>query len=211
MNEDKIKNLIQFYWKHSLTALLLLACVFVWGERFYRSHSKKAVSDFAEVEKLFSSYNEGRPLSLEQTERACQIIKRHPELHPTYDISLAEAFFIQQKTPEGVQLALDRYSKTYKDLPKAYQVYAKASIDLAEENWTSAYEKSLVVEEACKGKEPDSFLRGLNLLRLCMLARKLQKEAPWETLKGLKAYSDISILCREGNVSFDDFISKMRD
>jgi hypothetical protein len=209
MNEDALKNFISEYWRQGLTALLVVASLFVWGERFYHSHSQQATTDFAEISKLFSSYEEGRPLSMEETEKASQILKRHPELHPTYDISLAEAFFIQQKTQEGVQLALDRYSNTYKDLPENYQVFAKASLDLAEEKWASAYQKSLKIEESCKVQDPDSFLRALNLFRLCMLAKKLEKEAPWEALKQHACYHQIASLCQEGSISLENYIEKM--
>lgn len=180
-----------------LLALLILAY------RLVVSHTESSESDFFRAQTAFAEFQQEGIQPKDQTAAAATLeeldalMKRHPELKPKYEGSLAQTLLISGQAAQAVPYAEDIFNRTKPDHLKLYQDYSKTSLLIAQGKDGEALTQALLLKKTIDedaNQTSDSTLYIFNLIRLAMLHQQLgQKEEElkmWEQIQKLSPESE---------------------
>lgn len=208
MDEHTYLSFLSKHWTKLLLGFLAIACLAVWGERFFSTHKAQSQQDFLIANQIFERFQKGEPLPVESIEAAEMIVQRHPELHPKYDTMLAMTYLAQHNPSKGLPYAKTPLEHAASALPSFYQAYAKTSLLIAEKNYPEAYRQAQELNAQLQNNEAYSTLYAMNLLRLVSLENEIGTHSEaWEVLKSHPAYASIITLFQEGAISLEDWHS----
>lgn len=209
MEENTFLNFFNKHWSKFLLGILALACIGAWSERYFRKHQQESKQDYIIAQKIFERFQKGEALEQESLETTEAILKRHPEMHPKYDSLLALAFFAQHNSAQAIDYARASLNRVSDQLPECYKEYATTSLLMAQGNFQAALEKTIALDHKITGKEDYLILDGMNKLRLCFLAEKLQAtedtKTYWKALSHHPAFPEIKSIFQEGDLTLADY------
>lgn len=209
MEENKLIAYLSQHWSKILLGILVLATIGAWTERLMHSNQKESKQDFFIAQHIFDRFQKGEYLPSESIESVQNILGRHPELHPKFDVVLALTFFSQQKGQEASQYARSLISHADKHLPLLYKDYAHTTLLISEGLYDQALFSALSLQERLSSESDCSALGGLNTLRLLFLARQLnrveEEKLYWSQLTAHPAYEEIASVFQVGNISLNDY------
>lgn len=210
--ENKYLTILRKHWSKLLLGILTIACLAAWTERFLRRSENQSKQDFMLANQIFEEFQKGDYLPTESLEAAENILKRHPELHPKYDLMLSLIFFSQADPAKGKQYAESMIRSADATLPCHYKDYAYTTLLISEGDYAKAFEKALSLQKELCGNDNYQILEAMNTVRLLFLADYLgdknQKELFWNQLQKHPAYPDIQPLFQEGNLSLLDYVKR---
>lgn len=205
-------NFSQFFsrhiWKIALSlASIVLLCISL--DRYLSSKTFEKKHDFLTIKTLFEKVGPKEPLSKESLDTAEAILKRHPELHATYDTALAINYAAAGNNEKTHLLTADILKRLEKQMPAPYLAYTKISLLLLEENFSQAYLETEALEASLKETAVFDTLRAFNLVRLTVLAKKLGNAEiatrSLATLESLKSYPTLAPLFEEGTFTLKQY------
>ena len=147
MEENKLIALLNKHWSKCLLLLLAIACIAVWTERYFRSNQQKSRLDFIAAHQIFERFQKGEFFDNESLINAEHILQRHPELHPKYDPLLALTYLAQHQVHEAKNYAMSTIMRASKQLPGFFKEYAQASLMIADENYSEAWNAALALDQ----------------------------------------------------------------
>lgn len=210
MEENKFLHFIRQHWSKLLLSVLTLACLLVWGERFFTSNRSQNRDDFFVANKIFEKLQKGEILPVETVETVEKILARHPELHTKFDAPLALAFLSQHNAAKGLVYAHAALDKVGGYLPAYYQTFAQTGFCIVEEQFLPAFEEASTLCHQLENRPEYEVLHAMNLLRLLFLAEKLNladaKQEAWGKLKLLPVHESLKPLFHEGSLSLEDYM-----
>ncbi len=209
MEENKLIALLSKHWSKILLGVLAVATIAVWSERLLRSNQQENKHDFFIAQQIYERFLKGEYLPVESIEATQNILDRHPELHPKYDLMLALTFFSQHKTAEGSRYASSLINHADKQLPVLYKDYAHTTLLISEGQYSKAFEAAASLEERLSHQTDYQTLDAMNTLRLLFLAHQLgdttRTQIYWTKLSQHPAYASIASVFQAGNVSLTDY------
>ncbi|MBS0623340.1 MAG: hypothetical protein JSS62_01825 [Verrucomicrobia bacterium] len=210
MEENKWISQIKAHWKKGFYVLLLIACVSIWSERLYRRQQHSASHDYLVMRQIFDRFKQAHPIAEESLEVAERVVKKHPQLHPSYDAMLAQYYLAKQDTKHAAAYAHAIIKRTSAFVHPHFSAFAYTTASIINADYDKAYAQALQLEDSVKGDENFEHLRAFNLLRLIFLAQRTgHKDAcnEWNiTLQGLPSYSSIADLFELGDLSLQDYL-----
>lgn len=210
MEENKFLYLFSRHWSKLLLAILALACLGVWGERFFKSKNSQVKNDFLIANKMYEKLQKGERLPVESMDMIEKILKKHPELHTKFDPVLAATFFSEHNAVKGLLYAHATLEKVGNYLSSYYQTFANTSFSIIEGHYTGAFEEASSLSHQLENRPEYEALYAMNLLRLVFLADKLSllesKQEAWEKLKSLPFHETLKTLFEEGSLTLEDYI-----
>jgi hypothetical protein len=212
MEENGILNFFSRHWSKLFLALLAVACLGIWTERFFKSSWQENREDYLVAQKIFERFQKGEFLERESLDAAEQILQRHPEMHPKYDSLLALTFFAQHHPSQAIDYAKSSIDRVSGQLPEFYKEYAETTLLIAEEDYGKAWEKALELDQKIVGHAHYAILDGMNKLRLCFLADRLKdslnKKAYWQLLSHHPSFPIIESVFHEGKLTLVDYFNR---
>lgn len=209
MEENKLITLLSKHWSKFLLGILAVATVAAWSERLLHSNQNENKHDFFIAQQIFERFHKGEYLPAESIEAAQNILDRHPELHPKYDLVLALTFFSQQKPAEGTRYARSLINHAEQHLPPLYKDYAHTTLLISDGHYRDAFSAAITLEEKLASQTGYDTLDAMNTLRILFLAHELgeaaQQQTSWIKLSQHPAYASIASVFQAGNVSLTDY------
>lgn len=209
MDENKLIALVGKHWSKILLGFLAIATIAAWSERLLHSNQKENSHDFIIAQQIFERFQKGEYLPVESIESVQNILERHPELHPKYDLVLALTFLSQQKAQEASHYARSLINHAQGQLPHVYKDYAHTTLLISEGQYAQAFGAALSLEEKLSTQMDCQTLEAMNTLRLLFLARQLgdvaHERAYWSKLTAHPAYDSLTSVFQVGNISLTDF------
>lgn len=209
MEENKLIALVGKHWSKILLGILVIAAIAAWSERLMHSNKKGNSLDFLIAQQIFERFQKGEHLPTQSIESVQNILDRHPELHPKYDLVLALTFFSQQNAQEASRYARSLINHAQGHLPNFYKDYAHTTLLISEEKYVQAFDAATSLEEKLSTQTDCQTLDAMNTLRLLFLARQLgdvaHERTYWSKLTSNPAYSSIASVFQVGNVSLNDY------
>lgn len=209
MEDSKWISHFKKHWKKGVYVLLIIACIGIWSERFYKRSHTKSSKDYIVMRQLFERFKQGQLASAESLELAEKAVKRHPELHPSYDGMLTQAFFSVSDPAHAAIYAEKAQKRIAPIVHSHYSTFAKATTWIASGKLEDAYALATKLEASLEEDESDFIqLRGFNLLRLLFLAKALgQPTDVWnQRLHAHPSFETISSLFSQGDLTLDRYL-----
>ncbi|GAB4186971.1 MAG: hypothetical protein Tsb0015_05240 [Simkaniaceae bacterium] len=169
--------------------------------------------DYALAQNYYSQWKETK--NEKAFQELLQILKRHPELYPKYDVLLGQKLIFGNNFTEAKPILRRTIQRTKKAAPK-YYLFSQATEKILDNDLREALELSLQIKSQAN---EDSYLYGLNLMRIAHLYSQLEdkenEENAWKEVRlYLTSESDpkgVKHSLREhftqGKISLCDFIS----
>ncbi len=208
MEEHKFLNFFSKHWSKLLLGFLAIASIAAWGERFFSSNRSQSQQDFVVAGQILERFQNGETLPIESIETTELILKRHPELHPKYDMMLAMTYLAHANPSKGLPYTKASVGNANQDLPAFYKTYANTSHLIAEKRYKEAYSQAQALDVQLKNDDAHSTLYALNLLRQVSLEMEIgSRSEAWEQLKAHPAFPSIATLFQEGSLLLEDWHS----
>ncbi len=211
MEENKLIALVGKHWSKILLGILAIATIAAWSERLLHSNQKENKHDFFIAQQIFERFQKGEYLPAESIESVQNILDRHPELHPKYDLVLALTFFSQQKAQEASHYARSLINHAQGHLPSAYKDYAHTTLLISEGHYVQAFGAATLLEEKLSALSDCQTLDAMNTLRLLFLARQLgdvaHEKTYWAKLTAHPAYGSITSVFQVGTLSLTNYFT----
>jgi len=213
MEENKWISQLKEHWKKGVYALLLLVCIGVWSERFYHRHQNHASHDYLVVRQIFERFKQGHPLAQESLEVAERIVKKHPQLHASYDAMLAQSYFAKSDIQHALPYTQSVLKRTSSFLHPYFVDFATTTSCIAQGDTETAYQQAMHLEEVLQQTPEFQQLRTFNLLRLAFLAQATGRGdacTTWNTsLQDMPSYRAIASLFAVGSLSLQDYFKQL--
>lgn len=205
----------------ALLALLIIAY------RLVVNHTENSESDFFRAQTTFTDFQQEsisaqNPADATATlEELDAIMKRHPELKPKYEGSLAQTLLITGQVSQAIPFAQDIFNRTQPDHVKLYQDFSKTTLLIGQGEYSEALTQAQQLKQTLdqKGNNlTDSTLYIYNLIRLAMLHQQLgQKDEElkaWEQIQSLPKQSESVVAANQtltiGNASLNQYIEERK-
>jgi hypothetical protein len=201
---------IYFISRHSklLTGVFLTGALALIGlEMFFSKQAQEAKKDYLVIRQIYDQFSQSKFLPSESLAKAEKVLKKHPELHPSFDMMMFQSYLCSDSN----SLAFKYISKPTKSkalqTPDIYATYNSISGLILQQDFENAYERAQLLQTQLQQNTSTTIVSALNLLRLYFLAEKLadhEMQKQWlAQLKADPSYAQISSLFRKGSISLD--------